>query len=339
MWDVIVADNGLAHALQDFITKQGGDGRVDGAVEPIPEGHAGLAYSFYLIGPDRAKESYVLKLAPTGVKRSGSTDIYRQFPLLRMLKQRDLPVPAIPWAGDTDEWLGAPFIVMERLPGRSVIVWEADGDDLESYWTEAAQMLARFHNGISAADLMLWERPGTLEDEIARWRRLIRHSADTGDRLAAERLAEALLLTRPQAPAIGLVHGDYQPGNILYVDKRATALIDWDLAAVGAVMIDLGWLLMMADRSAWADDWQPRGAPPASALINAYEAAGGEASDDLAWYQALACYRMGVITGMNVKLHREGRRHDPIWEKFASSATTLLGRGLALADKEAGRTQ
>jgi aminoglycoside phosphotransferase (APT) family kinase protein len=334
-----VANSELTRALQNFIANQGSDGCVEGSVEPIPEGHAGLAYSFSLVRTDGVRASYVLKLAPAGIKRSGSTDIYRQYPLLRLLKRRELPVPGIPWASESEEWLGAPFVVMERLPGKSLIIWEADSDDLEGYWKEAVRMLARFHSGISVTDLMHWEQPGTLEQEIARWRRLIKHSSDESDRLAAERLAEALSLIKPNNPAMGLVHGDYQPGNILYVDKCATALIDWDLAAVGAVMIDLGWLLMMADRSAWAEEWQPRGAPQASVLISIYEAAGGEVSDDLAWYQALACYRMGVITGMNVKLHREGRRHDPIWEKFAPSAKTLLGRGMALIEEEARRTQ
>lgn len=333
-----MATRELGRALDNFIASHGGRARVEGGVEAIPEGHAGLAHSFSLAGPDGTTESYVLKLAPAGVKRSGSTDIYRQYPLLRLLKQHGLPVPAVPWASESEEWLGAPFVVMERLPGKSVIIWEADSEDLEEHWIAAAHMLARFHGAVPRAELISWEPPGTLDQEVARWQRLIKHSSSEADRLAAERLAEALLRTMPNDPTVGLVHGDFQPGNILYVGKSATALIDWDLAAVGAIMIDLGWLLMMADGFAWADDWQPKGVPPASVLVEAYETAGGQVSDDLAWYQALACYRMGVIVGMNVKLHREGRRHDPIWEKFASSAETLLGRGTMLVE-EVGRAR
>lgn len=328
----------LHDALQDFIARQGHPGRLAGPVLTIPEGHAGLAHSFALRMTDGTIEDYVLKLAPAGVRRSGSTDIYRQYPLLKLLKAHGLPVPDVPWASAADDHLGAPFIVMQRLPGKSLIIWEASPDDegLGDYWLEAARLLARFHLAIEAQALAVWEQPAGLRDELDRWQRLIRHSPSEPDRAAAQKLAGDLAETIPAHCDIGLVHGDFQPGNILYVDRRATALIDWDLAAVGAKMVDLGWLLMMADSSAWAADWQPKGAPDADCIIKAYRAAGGSVANDIDWYRAFACFRMGVITGMNVKLHREGRRHDPIWEKFASSAATLLARGAILAEGKRG---
>ena len=39
---------------------------------------------------------------------------------------------------------------------------------------------------------------------------------------------------------------------------------------------------------------------------------------------------MTAITGLNVKLHRDGRRHDPIWEKFAMAAPYMVRRAFSL---------
>ena len=43
----------------------------------------------------------------------------------------------------------------------------------------------------------------------------------------------------------------------------------------------------------------------------------GETHEELPWYQALAGYRLGAISCLNVHLHRSGRRPDAIWERFA----------------------
>jgi aminoglycoside phosphotransferase (APT) family kinase protein len=33
----------------------------------------------------------------------------------------------------------------------------------------------------------------------------------------------------------------------LYVDGKANAFIDWELASIGAQGLDVGWLMMLAD--------------------------------------------------------------------------------------------
>ena len=331
-----MTERGLRKGLQAFIRASGHPGEIVGDVDAIPEGHAGLAHSFSVSMPGGERRDYVLKVGPAGVRRSGSTDVYRQAPLLRALKAQGLPVPDIIWASDSDDWLGAPFIVMERLPGKSLIVWEPDiRGDLSGYWLESARMLAQLHRQVDLDRLAGWEKPTGLAEEVERWSRLIRHTMDEYDRQAATRLGAALLQDVPDTENDQvLVHGDFQPGNILYVDGKGVALIDWDLAGIGPRGIDLGWLLVMGDRAAWANDWQPACDLQPAALIRAYEEAGGTAPEDIDWYRALACFRMGVITGMNVKLHREGRRPDPIWDRFASSAATLLRRGSDLLDNE-----
>ena len=87
---------------------------------------------------------------------------------------------------------------------------------------------------------------------------------------------------------------------------------------------------MMSDPLAWREDWRPVAGVSAQDLIDAYRQAGGPAFHDVAWYQALAHYRLGSIACLNVKLHRTGKRVDPLWERFAPSISTLFARGAEL---------
>lgn len=304
-----------------------------GPLRVMEDGHAGLTYGFDVLNAVGAVQcGYILKLGPPGVPRRGSTDIHRQARLLRSLYGAGLPVPDVPWASPDETPLGAPWIVMDRLPGRSFVIWEphasfgASPERVPALWRQAAAVLARLHRLDWRAALADWEAPTTLETEIRRWDRLLAHAPDPAWQSAGRALSRRLSETRPQEGPVGLVHGDFQPGNVLYRDGVLTGIIDWDLAAIAPQGTDLGWLLMMGDRAAWHDGWKPQAPLAPTELVEAYREAGGPALQDLAWYQAFAQFRMGAIAGLNVKLHRDGRRHDPIWERFAPSVTTLFQR-------------
>lgn len=303
----------------------------------MEDGHAGLTFGFDLLeGSGRPGGGYVLKLAPVGVRRRGNTDVYRQAPLLRGLKKAGMPVPAVPWASPHEDALGAPFIIMERLPGRVFFVWEPhrsfarDEGPVRAKWLQAAGMLARLHQVDWRTVLADWEPPRALRDEVDTWTSLLRHAetpalADKGAEL------HGLLATHmPDADPIGVVHGDFQPGNILYADDGATAIIDWELSSIGAQGLDVGWLMMMADDLAWPPACRPIAPLARADLLEAYRGAGGPALFRSDWYQALAHFRLGSIGCLNVKLHRSGKRPDRFWESFAPAIPVLFARGIEL---------
>ena len=118
---------GLGHLsarLNRFVETECGAGCRAVDFHPMEEGHAGLTFGFDIVnGPGASLGAFVLKLAPAGVVRRGNTDVYRQAPLLRALKSAEMPVPGVPWASPSEDALGTPFIIMERLPGRIFFVW------------------------------------------------------------------------------------------------------------------------------------------------------------------------------------------------------------------------
>ena len=151
-------------------------------------------------------------------------------------------------------------------------------------------------------------------------------------RTPGRELAPVLLLEQgPAESPVGLLYGDCQPGNILYTESgEISGLLDWELSAIGAQDYDLGWLLMIGDRQSFDPSWCPVNPLSPEELITIYEKAAGRRCAGIDWYRALAGYRMGVMTGLFTRLHREGRRHDPAWEKFALGVPFLFGRAEAL---------
>jgi aminoglycoside phosphotransferase (APT) family kinase protein len=300
-------------------------------------GHAGLTFGFDLLGPERGRRrGLVLKLAPPGVRRSGNTDVYKQAPLLRALHAAGLPVPDVPYADAGEAWFGTPFIMMERLPGMPFFVWSPDPAFDRSpravtpLYEQTIDAMAALHRFDWRLHLRDWEAPRALRDEVVRWDAILAKSprADWIERGRAVR--EQLLATGPDGAPIGLVHGDCQPGNALFDAGRLTGLIDWELASIGSRRIDAGWMMMLADRASWPDDWRPVCPLTPEEVAARYAKAIDEPCDDLAWYQAFAGYRLGAISCLNVHLHRSGRRPDDTWERFAFAIEPMFARASAI---------
>lgn len=307
----------------------------------LEEGHAGLTFAFTVASADgrAAGSDYVLKLAPPGVVRRGNTDVYRQAPLLRALKAADVRVPDVPFASPDEDELGTPYIVMERLPGRTFIPWiphesfDRSAPTLDAVWRQSAELLAGVHAFDWRTHLAGWEAERPLAAEVGYWTPLFAKAESSATRARGERLAARLAETMPADHRVGLAHGDYQPGNILFDDGQATGIIDWELSSIGAQGLDLGWLAMMVDPLCWPDGWRPVGTLDADELTEAYADALGEAPADRDWFEALACCRLGAITCLNLRLHRTGRRVDDVWERFGGGCDTMLERGLELVAK------
>jgi len=335
-----LATGSVADSLARFVDATCGAATAVEGLRVMEAGHAGLTFGFDLVGPEPgARRGLVLKLAPAGVRRSGNTDVYKQAPLLRALRAAGLPVPGVPYADPGESWFGVPFIMMERLAGLPFFVWQPDpafdrsAAAVTPLYEQTIEAMAAIHRFDWRQHLPDWEEPRPLVDEILRWDAILAKSPRADWLQSGRSVRERLLATRPDGAPIGLVHGDCQPGNALFDAGRLTGLIDWELASIGSRRIDAGWMMMVADRSSWPDDWRPVCPLQPAQVAARYAKAMGEACDDLPWYQAYAGYRLGAISCLNVHLHRSGRRPDPIWERFALAIEPMFSRAAALLDR------
>lgn len=340
-----LASHDVAPALARMAERTFGPGVRATGLAAMEGGHAGLTMGVRLERADgTVLGDYVLRLAPPGVRRQGNTDVFRQAPLLRALHLAGLPVPDVPFAEAGEATLGTPFIMMERLRGRTFFIWEPDAvfDRADAavgpLWVQAADALADLHGFDWESGLPDWEAPRPLAEEVMRWGKVLAKSPEPGWIERGEQLRDRLLATLPATDFTGLVHGDFQPGNVLFERGQLTGIVDWELAHIGDQLLDLGWLLMMGDRACWHRDWMPRAPLPPEALAERYAAKSGRPLARLHWYRAWAGYAFAAISCMNLHLHRSGRRPDPAWESFALAIPSLLARAEVLLVNEAGQT-
>jgi aminoglycoside phosphotransferase (APT) family kinase protein len=142
-------------------------------------------------------------------------------------------------------------MVMEHVEGRAANAFRrADREWLEADWhgprriaRDMTENLARLHS-IPAERLPAGAVPdlGYL-DVVDRWQSVYREKRLVRDPVTEEGF-DWLRTRVPADEQRGIVHGDYRIGNALVDDGRLTAILDWELAYVGDVRFDLGYLAL-----------------------------------------------------------------------------------------------
>ncbi len=307
-------------------------------VEALP-GHAGQSYGFALrwrCAGALKTEKLVLRLAPEGVRIAGPADVVRQARIMASLAGTAVAVPPVRWFDDDPRWFGRPYFVVGFVKGDKLVLGEKrfGADESRKLARQAVEAIAALHRLDWQSRRAVWGEPFTLAEELRRLDTLLdRPTLDPKVVGRAPELRERLRSSIPANVQVGCVHGDYQWSNCLFDEGRLAAVIDWELAQIGATLIDLGWLCAFSDPKSWATgDLLPEHirSPEEIAAIYNECALVPASAQDVRWFRAFAGYRFGVITAFNLMLHRRGKRPDPTWEQIALSAPRLFGRGLEL---------
>ncbi len=108
-------------------------------------------------------------------------------------------------------------------------------------------------------------------------------------------LAELEAVDLPAAGPV-LIHRDFRTGNYMVDGEGLTAILDWEFAAWGDPMSDLGWFSARCWRFS-RPDLEAGGIGTRAAFYAGYEAAGGRAVDDRAVriWEIMAHLRWAVI--------------------------------------------
>ena len=294
-------------------------------------GHSGITFSFAVRGTRGPSERLVVKVPPLGVAQRDNADVLRQVPVLQLMAREGVAVPRVRASGVADEGpFGVPFLVMEHVRGAmpgDIFDGPLVGDPATLLDRGLAE-LAAIHAVDGGSALGARSRAGSVADEVEHWVPVLEKGHDEEWTRRGLEVRDRLRATLPRSAQTGVVHGDYYSNNWLFDHGVLTAVLDWENAALGPQLLDLGWLCMMYDPASWGPTrraWM--GAEPEPEwLVARYEAHAGLTAADIDWYRALAGYRLACLTAHYLRLHRTGRRVDPVWEVFGEAFPFLLSR-------------
>ena len=197
------------------------------------------------------------------------SDLKEQFRVLQCLEATPLPTPRPYWYEDDPGVLGAPFLVMEKVPGECPNPWGREG---RKYYAEAADrgaLPASFTDTLATLHTLDWRAAGLeflgvpeggttfAHAEIAKWRELIAVS----DRPPEPILTDLIAWLEENAPTtdrVCLVHGAYRTGNLLIDDDRVSVVLDWELQVLGDPMYDVAYVLSDLNREGYGAALEPR---------------------------------------------------------------------------------
>ena len=176
------------------------------------------------------------------------TEGRREASVMRILRARGYPVPAIVWEEPDPDALGHPFFVMEFVDGRA----RTDDEGLD----DMLRALRRLHDlGLEAADevaaldgLPAGRGPEqAIDAQLRHWYDVYRSAVAYPIPLLERGFAWLRANLRPTGPSV-IVHGDPGPGNALQDATGVAAVIDWELAHVGDAAEDWAYLALIRGR-------------------------------------------------------------------------------------------
>jgi aminoglycoside phosphotransferase (APT) family kinase protein len=288
-------------------------------------------------GSETRSRGFCLRRDPGNALLRELSDLGDQFRVLQCLDSTDLLTPTPYWYEDAPNVLGAPFLLMEKVPGDCPNPWGRDG---RKYYAEAAERgilpasftdaLATLHNidwRAAGLDFLGVPEAGTNKfalSEIAKWEGMIEDSGHGPEPVLTDLICW-LKANAPVTEKLTLVHGAYRTGNLLIDDDRVSAVLDWELQVIGDPMYDVAYMLSDLNRE---DSDLLSNLVPRDMFFERYEAATGITIDKeiCRYYQLLYAMRSVAFWMSASGLYRDGRSEDIRLARAEWSIPVVLDR-------------
>jgi aminoglycoside phosphotransferase (APT) family kinase protein len=314
-------------------------------VEQFPGGHSNLTYLLRF-----GAQEFVMRRPPFGPVPPRAHDMAREYRILEAVH----PVYALaprPFLLCEDVGLiGSVFYVMERRRGLVVRNEEpielAGRPDERRRASEAmVDALARLHEvDLEAHGLVALGKPaGFVGRQVRGWSERW-HGSQTDELPEMDALAAWLAERLPPDPTRPtLVHGDFKLDNVM-LDAgdvgRIVGVFDWEMAAVGDPLVDLGILLGYWVHTATAtqrdtvtgvthrEGWFTR-----DEMLERYGTRTGFDLSAVTFYEVFAVFKLAVVLQQIFYRYRRGQTDDPRFATLGERVTWLARIATTLAEK------
>lgn len=267
----------------------------------------GLANALYLLR--RGDHRWVLRRPPAVKNDPSASDTRREWRILCALEGTDVPHPAPRLFCEDPRVIGSTFMIMDLVDGFTPgfeLPPPFDGDPglrqgLAMAYVDGCAALSKVD--WASRDLEGLGKPdGFLERQVSRWTAQL-------DRYRTRPLPEFdfvaawLDANRPRMSSAAIMHGDYSPFNVMVAPDppaRLAAIVDWDTGTIGDPLLDIGHLL-----ARWTEPGEEpvigvqaggvEGYPTRAEMAARYAERTGRDLSALAYYEALALFKLAVI--------------------------------------------
>jgi aminoglycoside phosphotransferase (APT) family kinase protein len=317
------------------------------AIERIRGGHSNE--TFFVT---RSEQEWVLRRPPRGPLLPTAHDVGREFRVLSALCQTNVPVPRPVLMCDDLAVIGVPFYLMERVHGDVIRTqlpppYDVDEGARRGLGFELVDRLADLHAvDWQAVGLADFGKPsGYLERQIRRWTGQL-DASRTRPLRDLDAVTEWLRANLPESGPGTIVHGDYRIDNVMYTPgapARIVAIFDWEMATLGDPLADLGYLLSfwrglsdpdspLGDHS-WRISRLPGFASRAE-LVARYAERTERRMEHVAFYVALAIWKLAILLEGSYKRHLAGTTDDPFFAQLGQGVPALASNALAVCRGE-----
>jgi aminoglycoside phosphotransferase (APT) family kinase protein len=307
--------------------------------ELIAGGRSNLTF---LVSDDASK--WVLRRPPLHGLTPSAHDVAREYRVVAALADTSVPVARAVTLCQDDAVLGAPFAMVDYVPGhvvRTRAELDALGgqDAIDQCVDTLIRVLADLHSVDPAAvGLGDFGRPeGYLQRQVRRWGaqwEYVRLPDDPRD-ADVRRLHSALAQGVPAQSRSSIVHGDYRIDNTILDAKDPSivrAVVDWEMSALGDPLSDAALMCVYRDpamdlivdlQAAWTSPL----IPSADELAHRYSLVSGRPLSHWPFYMSLAYFKLAIIAaGIDFRRRSSGSMDSS--DRVGETVAPLIAAGI-----------
>ena len=311
------------------------------SMSQFPSGFSNLTYAI-----DLGEQELVLRRPPFGANVKGGHNMAREFRILTGLARGYGKAPRPVLLCEDESIAGAPFYLMERVPGR---VLRANGTgpidavSMRQFSSALIDTLAELHSldyvALGLGDL------GNPAEFVARqvtgWGR--RLEASVTEELPDMTQCVAWLADNVpySANAPTLIHNDFKYDNVMFDEKRlgaVCAVLDWEMATIGDPLMDLGTTL-----GYWSQPDDPEvlrsfnltcrdGNLDRNQVVDRYALVTGRDVRHILYYFVFGLFKIGVIVQQIYARYRRGDTKDARFASLIQLERALARQAVLLID-------
>ncbi|MGV0836438.1 phosphotransferase family protein [Mycolicibacterium thermoresistibile] len=262
---------------------------------------------------------------PPAVSLFPDYDLLRQVLVMNRLRSTSVPVPTVCWLDRDGADLGTPYYVMEQVPTigspadfpsyhTAGMYFDATPQQRTAMWTGCVQAIADIHaldwRALRLDALLMPDRGSRPLDQIVDYYTAgLLWASEGHPRPELAAAADWLRRHLYEPEHLVLCWGDSRLSNILWGnDFTVNAVVDWEIAYIGAHEADLAWFLFI-DWAFSEYEGLPRlpGTPGREETIELYEQLTGLPVRNLRYQELLAVLALSVpVTRLETKLRNDG---------------------------------